>query len=345
MFICRPKFNIMSIFPVTSSIVSAGHLAVYVQDVYGHDVGTTCTLLKTGINHTYLIKKDGGQKFVFRLYSLNWRSRVEIEEEIRLLNLLRDNQIPVSYPIADTDGSFIQQIQAPEGIRFGVLFSFAEGDKHLNFSADLHYKVGQTMARIHGLTQDLELQRITYTPKVLLQDPFIYLNRFLPAGSAESDWMLSAQKYLLNEMANVDLSQIRKGVVHLDIWFDNFVITPAGQVTIFDFDFCGNGWLCYDIAYYILQLHSTEKDVAERDLKIKSFFSGYESIAPISVEEKRFLPVLGVSLYFFYLGIQAKRFDNWANVFFNETYLKRFINLLVKKYFEENVTGELLSAD
>ena len=129
----------------------------------------------------------------------------------------------------------------------------------------------------------------------------------------------------------------------MDIWFDNMNITDDGNVTIFDFDFCGNGWLCNDIAYYILQLHSTEKDEAERELKKQSFLAGYESITPISAEEKRVLPMLGVALYFFYLGIQCQRYDNWSNVFLNEVYLKRFINLLVKKYFEDNVSSELLA--
>jgi Ser/Thr protein kinase RdoA (MazF antagonist) len=69
---------------------------------------------------------------------------------------------------------------------------------------------------------------------------------------------------------------------------------------------------------------------------------GYESVTPVSDEEKRLLPALGVSMYFFYLGVQAQRFDNWSNVFLNETYLKRFISLLVRKYFEENVTATAL---
>jgi hypothetical protein len=51
--------------------------------------------------------------------------------------------------------------------------------------------------------------------------------------------------------------------------------------------------------------------------------------------------MLGVSMYFFYLGIQCQRFDNWSNVFLNETYLTRFINLLVKKYFDENVVKNI----
>jgi hypothetical protein len=49
--------------------------------------------------------------------------------------------------------------------------------------------------------------------------------------------------------------------------------------------------------------------------------------------------MLGVSLYFFYLGIQCQRFENWSNSFLNETYLKRFINLLVKTYYEGNKLG------
>ncbi|MEB0263723.1 MULTISPECIES: phosphotransferase [unclassified Mucilaginibacter] len=176
-----------------------------------------------------------------------------------------------------------------------------------------------------------------YTPKVILQDPLEYLKEFLPADSEEMQWMLSTQKFLLDELGKADKSQLRIGATHMDIRFDNFNITKEGQINLFDFDFCGNGWLCYDIAYYILQLNSTEKVEAERTEKLNNFLTGYESVITITDEENRLLPVLGVSMYFFYLSIQAQRFDNWSNVFFNKTYLKRFINLLVKKYFDENV--------
>lgn len=345
MFICNPKLKLitMPIFPVSNSTLSAAHAGLFVKDKYALGAGTTCKLLKTGINHSYLIK-DGDDKFVFRIYSLNWRMVTEIAEEIRLLNLLKGGGLSVSYPLTDANNNYIQQLNAPEGDRLGVLFSFAKGDKMLNLSAELHHNVGQTMARIHQFSENLALQRVTYTPEVLLVDPFKYLNDFLPAGSDEMAWMLSTQKILLNEFGQVDTSQIRKGAVHMDIWFDNMNITPAGDINLFDFDFCGNGWLCYDIAYYILQLHSTEKDEAEREAKKKSFFEGYESVTRISDEEKRLLSMLGVSMYFFYLGIQCQRYDNWSNVFLNEVYLKRFINLLVKKYFDDYV-GNTLSAD
>jgi Ser/Thr protein kinase RdoA (MazF antagonist) len=327
-------------FPVSNSTLSSAHVGLFVQDKYALGAGTTCKLLKTGINHSYLIT-DGGDKFVFRIYSLNWRTETEIAEEIRLLNLLKAGGISVSYPLTDAENNYIQQLNAPEGDRLGVLFSFAAGDKMLNLSVELHYNIGQTMARIHKASENLALQRVTYTAEVLLVDPFKYLNDFLPVESDEMAWMLSTQKILLNEFTQVDVSQVRKGAVHMDIWFDNMNITAAGDINLFDFDFCGNGWLCYDIAYYILQLHSTEKDETERAAKKKSFFEGYESLASISAEEKRLIPMLGVCMYYFYLGIQCQRYDNWSNVFLNEVYLKRFINLLVKKYFDDHVSSTL----
>jgi Ser/Thr protein kinase RdoA (MazF antagonist) len=328
----------MNIFPVSSSILSGIHLIQLLIEKYGMSDKTTCKLLKAGINHSYLLTDDE-EKFVFRIYSLNWRSEKEILEEIRLLNDLKSNQISVSYPIIDQNQNYIQVLNAPEGKRFGVLFSFAKGEKLLNYSTELHYKMGVIIAQLHQKTHNYKLKRINYTPKILLQDSLKHLADFLPTQSSEMFFMLTTQKYLLEEFAKVNTSEIRLGAVHLDIWFDNFNISKDNEVVLFDFDFIGNGWLCMDLAYYILQLHSTERDEKECTLKVASFLSGYESLVKISEEEKRIIPMLGVSLYFFYLGVQCERFDNWSNTFLNEMYLKRFINLLVKRYFDLNKLG------
>jgi Ser/Thr protein kinase RdoA (MazF antagonist) len=325
-------------FPVINSTLSAMHLGLFLQEKYHLSTNTSCSLLKTGINDSYLVTDDE-DKYVFRIYSLNWRTKEEIQEEIRLLNLLQENNIPVSYALPAIDGNYIHEFNAPEGKRSGVLFSFAKGEKLLNFPALLHYKAGEIMAKMHRLTLNLKLDRVTYTPQVILADSFKQLKKFISTETEEMAFMASAQKYLLGELGKVKEEDIRRGAVHLDIWFDNMSIN-GDDITLFDFDFCGNGWLCYDIAYYILQLHSTEKDENECGSKMDAFLKGYESVTKISNEERRLLPMLGVSLYFFYLGIQCRRFDNWSNTFLNEAYLKRFINLLVKKYFEKNGLGQ-----
>ncbi len=195
------------------------------------------------------------------------------------------------------------------------------------------------MAGMHTLTVGLRLERVVYAPEVVLVDLFEKLKKLLPCGIEEMDFMLSTRQYLLHEFEKFNCKELRQGAVHLDIWFDNISIDKGGEVTIFDFDFCGNGWLCYDLAYYILQLNNTEKDETECNLKTEAFLKGYESMTTLSDEEKRILPLLGVGLTFFYLGIQFQRFDNWSNTFFNEMYLKRYINMFMKKYFEKNELG------
>lgn len=325
----------MQPFPVVCSTLSATHLGRFLQQQYHLGAGTTCRLLRAAINHVYLVT-DGAQKYVFRIYSLHWRSEIEIAEELRLLKLLKENDIPVSYALPDPQGNFIQQIPAPEGMRMGVLFSYAKGEKTLSFSEKLHYKLGEIMARMHRVTQNLSIQRVQYTPKVMLIDSFELVKQYISVETEEMQFMQRVQSYLLQQFANADPQLFRQGVVHLDIWFDNMNIHNNEDVTIFDFDFCGNGWLVHDLAYYILQIYNTEREPGQYELKLDHFLRGYESISPIPEAEKQFIPAASLCLYFFYLGVQCQRFENWTNTFLNETYLKRYINLVVKKLYDHH---------
>jgi Ser/Thr protein kinase RdoA (MazF antagonist) len=333
----------MNVFPVSNSNLSPSHLGIFVQRHYFPEQQVECRILKTGISDTYLIATPA-KRYIFRVYSFQWRTLAEISEELHLLQHLRENGISVSYPIPDLDDTFIHSFAAPEGERFGVLFSFAEGEKVLNFDMETHFRVGKLMAEMHLLTRGFTLKRITYTEKELLVDSLAQLGRFLSDDTTEMQYMKSVQEYLITELQNADQGQLRHGAVHLDLWFDNMNITAEGDITFFDFDFCGNGWLCLDMAYYMLQIHSTEKEDDERERKTAQFLQGYESVTPVSDEEKRLIPMLGVCLYFFYLGIQSQRYDNWSNVFLNEIYLKRFINLLLKKYFDHHQLGQKLTS-
>lgn len=323
----------MANFPVISSTLSPTDIATFVREKYSLTADTSCRLLKTGINHTYRIDNEN-ETFIFRVYSYNWRTKEEITEELNLLQHLKHNDISISYPISDSSENFIQTVIAPEGQRYAVLFSYAQGHKIQTYSKESHFEIGKLMAQIHSKTKNLEQQRITYTADTLLSQSLEYIGKFLSDKTEEMQFLISTRPILEKELLEADNNLLRKGIVHLDIWFDNLNISDKNKITLFDFDFCGNGWLCLDIAYYVMQLHNTEKDENERAEKIKSFYSGYESIEKISNEEKRLIPSLGVCLYYFYLGIQCKRFDNWSNAFINEVYLKKYITVLIKNYYE-----------
>lgn len=323
----------MTKFSVISSTLSPTDIEKFLREKYLMTANTTCKLLKTGINHTYRVD-NGNETFIFRVYSFNWRTKEEIKEELNLLQLLKQNSISVSYPIADSSKNFIQAIDAPEGQRFAVLFSYAKGNKIQTYSKEIHFEIGEIMAQIHSITKGKEQQRITYTSDILLNQSLDNIRQFLSDDTNEMQFLTATRSLLEKELSDADNKLLRKGIVHLDIWFDNLNISDNNEITLFDFDFCGNGWLCLDIAYYIMQLHNTEKDLNERAEKIKAFYSGYETVEKISDEEKRLIPTLGVCLYYFYLGVQCKRFDNWSNTFINEVYLKRYITVIIKNYYE-----------
>lgn len=321
----------MTHLPVVSSILSARHLVPLFQVQYDMSNETTCRLLKAGVNHTYLVT-DGSKRFIFRVYCIHWRTQTDIAEEIRLLQLLKEHGLPVSYPIADYDKNFMQVLQAPEGVRYGVLFTFAAGEKVLQLPVEMHRKLGGIMAKLHQVTVNRTVERVRYTPEVMVVDPVEKMKPYISMDTAEMQWMLQAQAYLLQVYAGIDHSKVRQGIVHMDVWSDNIAIQDD-DVTIFDFDFCGNGMLAYDVAYYILQVFNTERENLEvyREKKA-AFLAGYEAVTRLSEEEKALLPVLGLSMHFFYLGVQSQRYEDWSNTFLNEVYLKRYIMILIKRF-------------
>lgn len=318
--------------PVTESTLSALYLGNFLQEMYRLGTSTTCKLFRTGINHLYVVT-DNSSKFVFRVYTLGWRTKLEISEEVRLLSHLQANNVPVAYPLADRKGNYIQDLNAPEGIRYGVLFSFAKGKKVPQFNEATSFSIGCTMAKMHQVTKNFVLGRVTYDAKTLLEDSYNVSSTFFNKGTEQMIFVENATKYLMEEYKKVNTDEVRSGIIHLDIWFDNLHVSGEDEITLFDFDFCGNGWLCHDIAYYMLQLYNTRQSDDAYQKKLESFIKGYESIQEITGEEKRIIPMIAVSIWFFYLGVQCNRFDNWSNVFLSEDHFRRFIGI-IKKWIE-----------
>lgn len=188
------------------------------------------------------------------------------------------------------------------------------------------------MGRIHQATAGQHIERIQYDAETLVDRPFRELLSFLPEDAEETAYMHRVHAYLNQQLPSLSTATFKMGVVHMDIWFDNFNITTEGKITLFDFDFCGNGWQCIDVAYYMMQLFVTEPIETEYLSKLDAFFAGYTAVCQLSNEEKGILPTLGIALYVFYLGIQCQRFETFSSIFLNEAYLKRYIIVRIKKY-------------
>lgn len=329
----------MTQFPVTTSTLSATALGQFVIKQYNLSENCTCQLFRTGINHTYFIA-DNETKYVLRVYFYNWRTKSQIKEEIKLLQLLKENHMSISFPIVDKKGEFIQDINAPEGRRHAVLFSFAEGEKIRFMNVAACFSIGSLMAKIHTITANKSIKRFTYDTETLVQLPFEYAKSHFSESIAEMQFVKKQSKKISKTFEEIDFTKITKGIVHLDIWYDNMNVTDKNEATIFDFDFCGNGLLIFDVAYFFKQLFHIEANKDEYELKIQSFLKGYQSKRTLSKEEIKMIPDAGAAIWIFYLGVQSQRFD-WSNIFLTENYLKMYVGKM-KSWMEYNDSKEII---
>jgi Ser/Thr protein kinase RdoA (MazF antagonist) len=120
----------MDIFPAQYSTLSSAALRDHIQKAYGFE-GVTCNLLVKNVSDVYILE-HADIKYIFKVYRKSYRTLYEIKAEVELLDILKDKGVPVSYAIADLSGNQIQAFQAAEGLRNGVLFSFAKGKVAIN---------------------------------------------------------------------------------------------------------------------------------------------------------------------------------------------------------------------
>lgn len=314
-------------FPTINSTLSPDRLGQLIQEKYGLTDKTECSIFRLAMNHLYIVH-DGENKYVFRVYTHDWRTELEIQEELRLLNHLKEADRQVAFPIADQSNKFIQKIEAPEGTRFGVLFSYAKGIKTAKFSPETSFLIGQALAKVHQSTENVELMRMSYNAQNLLKNPVIRTKKFYSKNTTEVEFLENLSNFLTLKLENADQQNMRYAAVHLDVWFDNLHIDNEKEITFFDFDFCGNGYLCFDISYFLFQLFTTHLSQEEYEAKADHFIRGYETVTKINDEEKKFLHYACLAIMNYYISVQCDRFEYWTNIFLNEDHLKRMVGNL-----------------
>ena len=317
----------MNPFPVISSILSPVALTQFIIEKYNFSGATTCKVLRQGINHSYLVI-DQENKYVLRVYHLDWRSETDIIAELDFLDFLKRNQITVSFPIKDREGNYIQRISALEGKRFAVLFSYALGDTVRNPSEKVCYHLGSTMAKMHQLTINKKIDRKSYNADTLMTWAYEQVKTKFSVQLPAMQYFKRAVETIQDQFSNANASQLRFGAVHLDLWYDNMKIKGDSEITLFDFDNCGNGWLFLDISYSVMSLFRHEPDKDAFRNKFLSFYQGYESVNVLSTEEKRLIPYGGLAIWLHYSGVHAQRFDDFCNVFLSEDFLKYWIQAI-----------------
>ncbi len=320
-------------------------LADLVSRKYGWPA-VQCEFLMRGVGDTYLVE-SAGNRYILRVYRSSHRNRVQIGAEVDLLLALQQAEVPVSFPIPDHAGEHVQVISAVEGQRYAVLFSYAAGSSVAILNAAQLGELGRQMARFHQISAGLELlgglgssnSRWTFDLETTLFGPLARLKPYFAEDPAGYAWFEQAVEQVVAKLTQLDVSAFSTGYCHFDFLPKNFHF-DGDNVTFFDFDFMGRGWLVYDIMSFWQQMtihvHFGRMTPEALDEAYAHFLAAYRTYRSVSEQELEAVPYLTLGFWLFYSDFHTTH-DGFYE-FVQPGHLKirvRFIQQLMKKYWPD----------
>ncbi|NML21691.1 phosphotransferase [Pseudoflavitalea sp. G-6-1-2] len=295
-------------FPATYSTLSAEALSGWISSKYATGP-VRCKLLVRGVGDTYLIESASGQ-FILRIYRSSHRSLAQIKEEVELLLKLKEADVSVSYPIANQSAQYIQSLDAIEGERHAVLFSYAPGRSERMLSQQQLRNLGIEMARFHkvsasmkpgGARWNFDLDTMFFKPLEQLKPGFAED----PEGYA---WLQEATSKAAQKLQDLNAASFTQGYCHFDFLPKNFHF-DGNAVTFFDFDFMGFGWLVNDIMSFwqhlVLDAYTGRMSKEAAMQSYATFLEGYREQHTISEAELAAVPYLAPGFWLFYMGFHT----------------------------------------
>jgi Ser/Thr protein kinase RdoA (MazF antagonist) len=325
-----------STFPAQSSILSSEALVDWLGAKYRLRQPFTCVFHHKGVNDTYKIATSISS-FYLRIYVHGWRTKAEVEAEVSLLRTLAKHDLPICRPVKCHDGSYVQQLAAPEGMRHAVLFTGAGGRQSVNPTRRQCFTFGALAARVHQCADrhDTVYKRFHIDAGHLIDEPLNSLGQLLDHRRKDFDFLQRIGEAAKIEAMKLPRTTPEYGVCHGDLHAMNVFFKDSDKPTLFDFDCFGYGWRAYDVSIFLWSRYWAGRDAAKRKLCWNAFLRGYQSERRLSRKELQAIPIFGVMRQIWLMGLHADISERWGIGFLNDRYFDRSIKFVkdwVKEY-------------
>ncbi|NJN60785.1 MAG: phosphotransferase [Coleofasciculaceae cyanobacterium RL_1_1] len=226
-----------SAFPVTHSILSVPALLAKIAVDYAIGPPIDGHLLQLGLNDTFRLRTPA-IVYIARVYRHGWRTRAEILYELEALRHLQARGMKVAAPILRRDGELIGELDAPEGVRYLVLFDYAEGEEPC-YDAETGaaqsgdrrsdvYLYGRSVAQVHRASDDFacDQPRFTLDLDYLLTHSLSKIQPFLSNHAAVWDELVSLTTRLRQKLKNWPIEHLETGFCHGDFKVGMLIFSP-----------------------------------------------------------------------------------------------------------------------
>jgi Ser/Thr protein kinase RdoA (MazF antagonist) len=291
-------------FPVRYSQLQPDAIKEELVKRYGLPSSFSCHLFDFGLNDIYIIKVDE-EVYYLRVSLAGIYEKKDYEEETSIILNLHSKNINVAAPIACNDGSYLWEINAPEGKRNAVLFEEAKKNPS-DHETTKAFNLGQSLARLHREAdeQDFKVSRAPIDLLQLAQKPMEMIFPYLKHRSTDYEFLSNAvDKLCCFVKENLSLEKPYYGYCHGDIHGGN-VFFDGDEPKIFDFDCMGYGWRAYDICVYAWNETGSDEKYVEKE-PWKAFLDGYCSIRKLDEIEFEAINVFAALRELWLMGLHA----------------------------------------
>jgi len=301
------------------SRLSSQEVCRLIVSQYELEEPVTCKFYVRGLHDNYLIE-NANNKFIFRVYRNDWRSREQVLFELELLAFAGDNGAPVASLLRTKSGELAFSMDGAEGAREAALFHYADGVAPGNeISVRECVLLGNTVANIHLITDTFHT---SYTRPILdipylLDESITAIAPFVDAGALS--YLKILQDKIHQAMPPLAKSREIYGICIGDVNPANFHIDHHNRITVFDFDQCGYGYRAFEIGKFVSSLHNPK---LKNELS-SAFMAGYQQVRPLSGDEIRAIPIFEIISIIWVMAIHVYNVERIGYKFLEQPFWDR----------------------
>jgi Ser/Thr protein kinase RdoA (MazF antagonist) len=316
-------------FPVTDSNLCARALSERVLPLYALGAGSRCRLHHRGLNDTYKVETDRGDKYFLRVYRAGWRSRDEIEAELAILLHLAQEGASVSTPIGRKDGQALTPLHCVEGTRWAALFTCELGNEVdvAGYYDDRAGLYGAAVATIHSSADSfagrpvrpaLDLAALIERPLQALASAIAHR----PEDIAYVNGLGDRLRHRIERKADLEI-----GFCHGDFHGRN-ACERNGAFTFYDFDCCGWGYRAYDLAVFPWAFATRQNATDRIEAMGRAFLKGYMRQRTLGSADVDAISTFVAIRQIWLLGLHVGMGDRFGWSWINDTYFDRQLQML-----------------
>lgn len=318
-------------FPIQDSVLSAQAITDRLLPLYDLTPPYSCQFHRKGICDTYQIRSTDGGSFL-KIYRAGRRSRLDVSEEVRLLNHLLQHGVSVVRPIPRLDGEYVTELNAPEGMRCAVLFLAVNG---VSEQTDQHrWAFGAAVARMHAVADLITVpyRRQHLDMSALVEENMVYIDRLMGHRPGDFELIRAIADHAKRRVTSLlPTAAPEYGFCHGDLHGGDVLYDGDGQPTLLDFDSSGYGWRAVDLGVYLNHdwMNTSAEAEALRQEKLAAFLGGYQSVRQLSSDELTVIQLTPAIRHIFLMGHVLRHTTvyqgwNWANDSFIDWHMRWF---------------------